>query len=186
MPLTKLYQQVKNSVVRVLALNGVNPVSFGTGSIIGSGKIVLTCAHCIIMGAQMAIADPANPARALFGKVIMSDPIRDIALLEFTNHIGSPIKIGNSSSCLVGNGAFVVGYPMGVDDQTLLSAHIASIAPDYLRIDASVNHGNSGGPLINLNAEQIGIINSKHGSLSQFLIQIKNATACRWYKAWRN
>jgi serine protease Do len=80
----------------------------------------------------------------------------------------------DSSSCAVGNGAFVIGFPMGVTEKTLLAAHIASITNTGLRIDASVNHGNSGGPLFNMQGEQIGVVNAKHGSLSQLLTQIKN------------
>lgn len=175
MPLANAYQKVKDGVVQVLALNGSTAISFGSGSIIDSGKIVLTCEHCVVTGAQMAISDPATPGRALFGNVIFSDPTLDIALIEFSQAIGTPVSLANSSSCLVGHGAFVVGFPMGVTEQTLFSAHIASIAGNHLRIDASVNHGNSGGPLFNLKGEQIGIVNAKHGSLSQFLTTIKNA-----------
>ncbi|MFA5423870.1 MAG: serine protease [Phycisphaerae bacterium] len=176
MPLTELYQQVKDGVVQVLALNSSTPLSFGSGSVIDSGRIVLTCEHCIVPGAQMAIANPKVLGQVLFGNVVFSDATMDIALIEFPQVIGTPVKFANSNSCAVGNGAFVVGFPMGVTEQTLFSAHIASITGTHLRIDASVNHGNSGGPLFNLNGEQIGVINAKHGSLSEFLTQIKNAT----------
>ncbi len=175
MPLTQLYQQIKDGVVQVLALRNNIPVSFGSGSVIDSGKIVLTCEHCVLPGAQMAIRDPKDPKKAIFGNVIFSDKHKDIALIEFSQVIGSPVKLAGSRTCEVGNGAFVVGYPMGVAEQTLFSAHIASVGINWLRIDASVNHGNSGGPLFNLNGEQIGVVNAKHGSLSQFLTQVKNA-----------
>jgi len=175
MPLTNLYQKVKDGVVQVLALNGNTPVSFGSGSVIDSGKLVLTCEHCVVAGAQMAVADPKTPGQALFGNTIFSDAQMDIALIEFPQVIGTPVTFVNSNTCAVGNGAFVVGFPMGVSEQTLFSAHIASMTANGLRIDASVNHGNSGGPLFNLNGEQIGVVNAKHGSLSQFLTQIKNA-----------
>ena len=175
MPLTKSYSRVKNSVVRVLALNSTVPVSFGSGSVIDDGTKVLTCAHCVIPGTQTAIADPSNPRNAILGTVIFVDQTYDIALLEFKQSVGMPVEFADSSKCLVGNGAFVVGFPMGVSEQTLFSAHIASIARDLLRIDASVNHGNSGGPLFDLEGKQIGVVNAKHGSLSQFLTQVKDA-----------
>jgi S1-C subfamily serine protease len=175
MPLTNAYQQVKDSVVRVLALNGQVPVAFGSGSVIDSGAIVLTCAHCIVPGATVAIADPTSPNQAILGQVVFSDANADIALLQFQQSVGKPVKFANSAGCAVGNGSFVVGFPMGVAEPTLFAAHIASITATGLRIDASVNHGNSGGPLFNLSGEQIGVVNAKHGSLSQFLTQIKNA-----------
>lgn len=175
MPLTRSYQRVKDGVVRVLALQGQNPVSFGSGSVIGAGRTVLTCAHCVVAGAQAAIVDPANSTRAIFGNVVFQDADADIALIEFANVVGTPVTLADSSTCAIGNGAFVVGYPMSVTEQVLFSAHIASITPSHLRIDASVNHGNSGGPLFNLAGEQIGIVNAKHGSLSTFLTQVQNA-----------
>jgi serine protease Do len=176
MPLTNAYNQVKGSVVQVLALNGTNAiVGSGSGSVIGTGAHVLTCEHCIVPGARMSIADPTTPGRALYGHTIYANTNLDIAILEFPTPVGIPVKFANSSTCSVGNGSFVVGFPMGIEEQTLLSAHIASITSNTLRIDASVNHGNSGGPLFNLNGEQIGVVNAKHGTLSQFLTQIKQA-----------
>jgi serine protease Do len=123
----------------------------------------------------MSIADPNTPGKALLGYPIFQDQPNDIALIEFPNPVGTPVPLANSNTCAIGNGAFVVGYPMGVTEQVLFSAHIASITPFHLRIDASVNHGNSGGPLFNAAGEQIGVVNAKHGSLSDFLNQIKNA-----------
>jgi S1-C subfamily serine protease len=175
MPLTQQYQAVKASVVQVLALNGQTPVSFGSGSLVGNGRHVLTCAHCIVQGAQMSIADPQQPGRALFGNPIFVDSQRDIALLEFPQPLGLPVQFANSNSCAIGNGVFVVGFPMGITEQVLFGAHIASVTPTHLRVDASVNHGNSGGPLFNLTGEQIGVVNAKHGSLSAYLTQLMNA-----------
>jgi len=89
----------------------------------------------------MAIADPVKPGSAIFGDVLFLDNNVDIALLEFRQPVGIPIILANSNNCSVGNGAFVVGFPMDVTEQTLFSAHIASITARGLRIDASVNHG---------------------------------------------
>lgn len=175
MPLTQQYQVVKNSVVQVLALNGQAPVSFGSGSVIANGRYVLTCEHCIVHGAQMAIADPNQPGLAIFGKQIFSDQQRDIALLEFPQPVGTPVQFANSNSCAIGNGVFIVGFPMGIMEQVLFGAHIASVTKTHLRVDASVNHGNSGGPLFNLAGEQIGVVNAKHGSLSTYLTQLMSA-----------
>ena len=175
MPLTKQYQSVKDSVVQVLALNGQTPVSFGSGSVIGAGRHVLTCAHCIVQGSQMAIADTRQPGELLFGNPVFVDLQRDIALLEFPQTIGRPVNFSNSNSCAVGNGVFIVGFPMGITEQVLFGAHIASVTPTHLRVDASVNHGNSGGPLFNLSGEQIGVVNAKHGSLSAYLTRLMNA-----------
>ena len=175
MPFTISYQRVKDGVVQVLALNGQNVVSSGSGSVIGNGRTVLTCAHCIVPGAQISIADPNQAGQAIFGTTVFQDQATDIALIEFPNSVGTPITFANSAASSIGNGAFVVGYPMGVAEQVLCGAHIASVTASHLRIDASVNQGNSGGPLFNSAGEQIGVVNAKHGSLSTFLTQVQNA-----------
>ena len=54
------------------------------------------------------------------------------------------------------------------------STIMASLTLHHLRVDASVNQGNSGGPLFNSSAEQIGVVNAKHGSLSAYLSQLMN------------
>lgn len=173
MPLTALFDRVKDSVVRVIALDAKNAIrSSGTGTLIDA-RVVLTCAHCVVPSLQMAIVDPANASNAIFGKVLFSDAAIDVALIEFQQDLGTPVEFSSSSMCRVGNGAFVVGYPMGIAEQTLMSAHIASVTPSALRIDVSVNHGNSGGPLFNLNGQQVGVVNAKHGSLASFLTQMK-------------
>lgn len=177
MPLTSLYQLVTNSVVQVLSLDGSNNiVSSGTGSLLDPGNLVLTCAHCVVPGTKIGIADPSKPGHWLPAPVLFANQSIDIAILNLQRLVGKPVSFANSSTCAVGNGAFVVGYPMNITEQTLFSAHIASITKDHLRIDASVNHGNSGGPLFNLKGEQIGVINAKHGSLSAFLEYTKSAS----------
>jgi serine protease Do len=96
----------------------------------------------------------------------------DVALLEFPASVGIPLTLADSSMVNIGDDSFVVGFPMGITEQVLLGAHVASITPSSFRIDASVNHGNSGGPLLNVDGAQIGIVNAKHGSLSAFLNQV--------------
>lgn len=177
MPLTQLYKKVQDSVVRVLAVQDSSVVSSGSGSIIDQGRIVLTCEHCVLDGTQAAIQDPKVVGKAIYGNVIFSDKQKDIALIEFSQVIGTPLNLVNSRTCEIGNGAFVVGYPMGVIERTIFSAHISAISDKWIRIDASVNHGNSGGPLFNLNGDQIGVVNVKYGSLSQFPTQVKDAKA---------
>lgn len=172
MPLTNAYEAVKDSVVRVIALNGTNILGSGTGSLV-EPRLVLTCKHCVVSDLQMAVVDPQNPNNAIFGNVIHSDPSLDIALIEFQQDLGTPVTFSASSTCKVGNGAFVVGFPMHIQEQTLLSAHIASLTESGIRIDASVNHGNSGGPLFNLEGQQIGVVNAKHGGLADFLRQMR-------------
>ena len=113
MPLTSLYEGVKDSVVRVIALDSKsNVLSNGTGSLI-EPRVVLTCEHCVLSNMQMAIVDPADTRKAILGNVIFADSVTDIALIEFQQDLGTPVAFSSSSNCKIGNGAFVVGFPMG-------------------------------------------------------------------------
>ncbi|MEW9797479.1 S1 family peptidase [Alteromonas sp. CYL-A6] len=179
MDFSKAFQNIQGSVVNVLALNAQNiPVSSGSGVIIGSGNLVLTCAHCIIPNTT-TIARFSGANNGQIATVVFQDQQSDIALLQFQQPIGSPAVIRSSSSVLIGHEAFVVGFPNNIDKITALSANIAGFEPDngfeLIRLDASVNHGNSGGPLFNANGELVGIVNAKHGSLSNFLHQVQSA-----------
>ena len=178
MDFSQAFQNIQSSVVNVLALNVQNnPISSGSGVIIGDGSLVLTCAHCIIPNTT-TIARFSGANTGQIATVVFQDQQSDIALLHFQQPIGSSATIRSSSSVLVGHEAFVVGFPNHIDKITALSANIAGFEPDngfdLIRLDASVNHGNSGGPLFNAHGELIGIVNAKHGSLSNFLQQIKN------------
>ena len=78
-----------------------------------------------------------------------------------------PLTLGDSSKVAVGDGVVAIGNPFGLDD-TVTSGIVSAInreitSPDNapiegaIQTDAAINHGNSGGPLLNLNAQVIGI-----------------------------
>lgn len=179
MDFSQAFQSIQGSVVNVLALNTQNtPISSGSGVIIGNGSLVLTCAHCIIPNTN-TIARFSGANNGQVATVLFQDQQSDIALLQLQQPIGSPAKIRSSSSVLIGHEAFVVGFPNNINKITALFANIAGFEPDndfeLIRLDSSVNHGNSGGPLFNASGELVGIVNAKHGSLSSFLQQIHRA-----------
>jgi S1-C subfamily serine protease len=173
------FERIKDSVVNILAINAQKQtVSSGTGVIIGTGNLVLTCAHCI-MPNMTTVARFSGENNGFVGSIALNDDRADIALIEFQQQIGSPAPIRTSSSLMIGHEAFAVGFPNNIDKITALSANIAGFEPysgfESIRIDASINHGNSGGPLFNAAGEVTGIVNAKHGSLSNFLQQISQA-----------
>ena len=176
------YSQVQNSVIRILAITGqgVNQqmVSSGSGVLIDDGTKALTCSHCIVPNTT-AVGVLSGQNNGQIGNVIFNDPNLDIAIIEFQQSINPGVTIGDSNNVLVGQEAFVVGFPSHTNDITALSANIAGFqnnnGAQLIKIDASVNHGNSGGPLFNANGELIGIVNAKFGNLSQFLNQVQQA-----------
>ena len=173
------FQNIQGSVVNVLALDAQsNAISSGSGTIIGSGDLVLTCAHCIIPNTT-TVARFSDQNSGQIGNVIFIDQQVDVAAIQFQNNLGQSAPLRTSSSVLVGHEVFAVGFPNNISQITALSGNVAGFEPsqnfNYIRIDASVNHGNSGGPLFNSSGELVGVINAKHGSLSTFLQQVQNA-----------
>lgn len=182
MDFSKQFDKIKGSVVNICVLNNAEDkkiISSGSGVIIGDGTKIITCSHCIkpnlINVARFSGEDNAKQC-----KIIFNDPDKDIAILEVEKSLGKGVKIGNSSSVKIGQEAFVVGFPLNIKKITALSANIAGFEPlngfDLIRIDSSINHGNSGGPLFNADGALVGIVNAKHGGLSYILTEVQQAT----------
>ena len=74
----------------------------------------------------------------------------------------------------IGNEVFTVGFPYKFkSEKTLTVGNVAAFEDGLIKINTSVNNGNSGGPLLNMNGEIIGVVNSKLGRLSVFLESIE-------------
>lgn len=177
------YSAVSDSVIRVLAIAGLGTVtqqvlSSGSGVLIGDGTRALTCSHCIKPNST-SVGALSGQNNGQIATVIFNDPNLDIAIIEFQNPINPGVTIGDSDNVNIGQEAFVVGFPSHTTEITALSANIAGFENHngnrLIKIDSSVNHGNSGGPLFNANGELIGIVNAKFGNLSNFLNQVQQA-----------
>lgn len=179
---TDTVEKVEPSVVGISA-SGILSESSGSGVIIDSddsGAYIVTNAHVIDQAGAINVQF-AN-GQKLNAQLVGSDTLSDIALLLVpTNFDVQPISIGDSS--LVNQGEFVVaiGSPLGLDFQGSSSFGIISGVNRYvgvdtnddgiddwdmltLQTDAAINVGNSGGALVNLNGELIGITSMKLNS----------------------
>ncbi|SEP08369.1 MULTISPECIES: serine protease [unclassified Flavobacterium] len=169
------YLQVQNSVIRVISTIGQ-----GSGVLIGDGTRALTCSHCIVPNNNI-VGALSGQNHGQIGTVIFNDANLDIAIIEFQIPLGSGVALGNSDSVKIGQEGFVLGFPSHTNNITALGAHIAGFESNngiqLIKIDASINHGNSGGPLFNSAGELIGIVNAKFGNLSSFLNQIQQTNA---------
>ncbi|WP_407525708.1 serine protease [Lacibacter sp. MH-610] len=182
MDFSNQFQQIQNSVVRIISITGQTPniqiVSSGSGVLIGDGRKILTCSHCVVANTQtVAVLSGQNNGQIV--TAIFNDAAADIAVLQAQNSMGNGVALGNSDNLRIGHEAFVAGYPSYGINITALFAHIAGFEThngnQLLKIDSSVNHGNSGGPLFNSNGELVAIVNSKFGNLSTFLTQVQQA-----------
>ena len=176
------YNQIQNSVIRILAITGqgVNQqlVGASSGVLIDNGRKALTCSHCIIANTTI-VGVLSGQNNGQIGNVVFNDTNIDIAIVEFQQALGTGVPLGNSNQVQVGQEAFIAGFPSHTPNISALGANIAGFETQngiqLIKVDASVNHGNSGGPLFNSAGQLIGIVNAKYGNLSQFLNQVQAA-----------
>jgi serine protease Do len=138
----------------------------GSGVIVerrGNTIYVLTNNH-VVEGAD-EIEVNLNDGRTFDAEMIGGDPLRDLALVAFDTREDVPVaRLGDSDEVWVGDWVLAVGNPLGFE--STVTAGIISAKgrraqgqsfTDYLQTDASINRGNSGGALVNLDGEVIGI-----------------------------
>lgn len=152
-------QEVLNATVTLKTGN-----SHGSGAIISSDGLILTCHHVINASEEVeVILSNGIAARAT---VVRSIPEYDLALLQLVGMKTVPIAISNSKEIAIGQDAWVIGTPGFTDlgqtvSKGIISGNRTIDGKNYLQTDASVSPGNSGGPLLNDKLEIIGIVNAK-------------------------
>ena len=137
--------------------------ALGSGFIIDEKGIVVTNNH-VIDGAEDIVVQ-VNGEKKFKAKVIGADPLSDIAVLQIeTNEKFIPVNFGNSDKARIGDWVVAIGNPFGLGGTVtsgIISARNRSIGlsryEDYIQTDASINQGNSGGPLFNMDGDVIGI-----------------------------
>ncbi len=137
--------------------------ALGSGFIIDSKGIVVTNNH-VIKGAEDILVR-VNGDKEYKAKIVGADPLSDIAVLQIeTDEKFTPVKFGNSDKSRIGDWVIAIGNPFGLGGTVtsgIISARNRSIGlsryEDYIQTDASINQGNSGGPLFNMDGDVIGI-----------------------------
>ena len=137
--------------------------ALGSGFIIDSKGIVITNNH-VIKGAEDILVrlDDGTEYKA---KVLGADPLSDVAVLEIiSKNKFTPVKFGNSDKARIGDWVIAIGNPLGLSGTVtsgIISARNRDIGmnryEDFIQTDASINVGNSGGPLFNMDGDVIGI-----------------------------
>ena len=138
-------------------------MALGSGFIIDAKGIVLTNNH-VIKGAEDILVR-VNGDKEYKVTIIGSDPLSDIAVLKMeTKNKFIPVKFGDSDKARIGDWVIAIGNPFGLGGTVtsgIISARNRSIGlsryEDFIQTDASINQGNSGGPLFNMDGDVIGI-----------------------------
>ena len=173
---SQVYEQNIDSVVAVnctiqLKQNGQ---SFATGSS-GSGFVLsddgyIVTNHHVIDGAS-SITVTWHDSRTMDAKLIGSDSVNDIALLKVDAKDLRPVRIGSSSALGVGDQVVAIGNALGELSFSLTVGYVSGTDRDVstdgtmqtmIQTDASINSGNSGGPLFNAQGEVVGITTAKY------------------------
>ena len=136
--------------------------SLGSGFVIDEKGIVITNNHVIANAEDILVRVGEKEYKA---KVIGADPYMDIAVIKMeTKDNFKPVTFGDSSKARVGDWVVAIGNPFGLGGTVtsgIISARNRQIGltryEDFIQTDASINQGNSGGPLFNMKGEVIGI-----------------------------
>jgi serine protease Do len=136
----------------------------GSGVIVTQDGYILTNNHVVDGADEIKVDLPDD--RTVTAKLVGTDKPSDLALLKVTAGDLHPIAIGNSENVRVGDVVLALGNPLGVGQTVtmgIISAKGRSTTvgdggyEDFLQTDAPINHGNSGGALVNTKGELVGI-----------------------------
>ncbi len=169
----RVYQVIRPSLIliqtRTKDANGEDEHGLGSGVVINDNGDILTALHVVTNSTSITVtfADGTHSS----AQVIDQHPENDTAMLSASKLPDQifPATLGNSNAMRVGDEAFAVGNPFGLYGSLsagVISGFDRSFHPPsstltlegLIQIDAAVNPGNSGGPLLNRDGEVIGIV----------------------------
>ena len=147
--------------------------SAGTGIIISQDGYILTNKHVIEKSSEILVVTNNGDSYENV-RVVMVDPMSDIAILKISNAKGlKAAELGDSKKINIGQQVIAIGNALGEYDGTVTSGIISGIGrtvkafsedgssrevlTDMIQTDAAINSGNSGGPLVNAQGQVIGI-----------------------------
>jgi S1-C subfamily serine protease len=160
--------QVRSSYYSLSELSGA-----GTGIIVSEDGFIMTNSH-VVENANSVSVIMSDGTTYNNVKVIGSDPLNDIAFLKISGVSGlTAAQLGDSSTVKIGQRVIAIGNALGQYQNTVTSGIISGkgrpvtassgngqsteTLTDLLQTDAAINSGNSGGPLVNLSGQVIGI-----------------------------
>lgn len=168
--------QIQNQILKQKQIGTTKKkIGSGSGFIVSVDGMVVTNKHVVIDDkAEYKIV--LNDGRQYDVKVLAKDPLQDLAILQVVQKEGSvdkfPIlKLGDSENIQIGQTAIAIGNALGEFDNTVSVGVISGLGrsvtaegnglvetlEDIIQTDAAINKGNSGGPLLNLRGEVIGV-----------------------------
>ena len=142
--------------------------SAGSGFFISPDGHIMTNDHVIENAANISVL--LYDGRRLPATIIGRDPASDLAVIKVEGRDWQHLSFANSEDLRVGEQVAVIGNPLGELANSLTVGHISALDREVsidritrvkLQTDAAVNRGNSGGPMLNLRGEVIGVVSAK-------------------------
>ncbi|WP_219638277.1 S1C family serine protease [Cohnella sp. CFH 77786] len=140
-------------------------IGFGTGFVINKDGLILTSEHVVRNAREIKVS--LYDGKQCSGELVWSDQDHDIALLKLDSEQNlPPLPLGSSRRSEVGEIVMSVGNPLGLENSLtsgVISRKHKSVAvsdtelQDIIQTDCAINPGSSGGPLINLKGQVIGM-----------------------------
>jgi hypothetical protein len=179
----------------LIVIPGQGKGSIGSGVIVESNGLILTNAHVVESSTEKVQVFLYNPKERtlassigeyvrthtpIVGKIVKSDPLLDLALVQLpTKEAGYPtIELGDLDSLQIGQDVVAIGNPLGLT-WTFTTGTVSALRNDRIQTDTPLNHGNSGGPLLDLHARLVGINTSirrdSQGPVFGFAIPVTQA-----------
>ena len=160
----------------------------GTGIVVDANGYILTNSHVVSDGDAKSVNVLFNDGSSIDGQVLWHDAQLDLAVVKVNKTGLTPAELGDSDKVRIGDIAIAIGNPLGLELQRTVTQGIISgldrtiktqtaTMTGLIQTDASINSGNSGGPLLNEKGQVIGINTAKtsEGESLGFAISINQA-----------
>lgn len=163
--------KIKNFGESILNINASTELGLGSGFIVSDNGYIITNWH-VVQNKYSNCYITLENGDINTGTVVWADKDLDIAIVKINVNGLNPVKLGDSDTLKLGDVLYAIGNPIGIEFQRTVTAGIVSglnrtikIEDEYgknymenlIQTDATINSGNSGGPLINKSGEVIGI-----------------------------
>ncbi len=138
-------------------------IGMGSGFIVSDDGTILTNNHLITNADKVTVT--THDGKEYVAEIIGTDSSTDIAIIKISGSNFHALTLGNSDALRIGEWVVAIGNPLGL--QSSLTVGVVSAKnrgnldiasyEDFIQTDAAINHGNSGGPLLNLKGKVVGI-----------------------------
>lgn len=179
----QIFEECNPACLTVENLENLENRGMGSGFFVARGGYVLTNWH--VVGSARIVYLRLSDGRRVSARVVDSSEVPDLALLKADIEQHPTLKLGDSGLVRTGEAVSVIGTPLVVElSSTFANGHIAAVGREFrknkvFQIDVTINHGNSGGPLLNDRGQVVGINTFGLGDLGvqglNFSIEINEA-----------